>query len=135
MKKSNLPQDNICTFEGAKKALYVTRDDGSYEIEQSSGWEIEELATMQAVEEFKRLEHEAYERYEKQERSSLEVWMYRRRMTLKTLSECTGFWRICIKRDFNYNRFLKLKPSRLAVYADVFDITQSELLKPTKLEE
>jgi len=76
MKKSDLPQDNICTFEGAKKALYVTRDDGSYEIEQSSGWEIEELATMQAVEEFKRLEHEAYERYEKQERSSLEVWMY-----------------------------------------------------------
>ncbi len=135
MKKNDTPQDNICTYGGAKKALYISNDDGSYDIEQSSGWEIEELATMQAVEEFNRLENEAYERYEKQERSPLEVWMYRRRMTLKTLSECTGFWRICIKRDFNYKHFLKLKPSKLAVYADVFDITQSDLLAPTKLKK
>ncbi|MBN2768614.1 MAG: hypothetical protein JXQ68_05885 [Campylobacterales bacterium] len=135
MKKNDTPQDNICTHRGVKKALYISNDDGSYDIEPSSGWEIEELATMQAVEEFKRLEKEAFEQYIKQEKSPLEVWMYKRRMTLKTLSECTGFWQISIKRDFKYKRFLRLKPSRLAVYADVFDITQSELLDPTKLEQ
>ena len=135
MKKSDTPQDNICTFEGVKKALYVANDDGSYEIEESSGWKIEEFATMQAVKEFKRLEKEAFARYRKKERSPIEVWMYRRRMTLKTLSECTGFWRISIKRDFNHNRFLKLRSKRLAVYANVFDISQSELLKPMKLEQ
>lgn len=130
MREEEAPQDNISIYRGGRKALYASRANGEYTVTPSSGWAIEEMATMQAVEEFQRLEREAYEGFLEQRTSALGVWMNRRRMSLKTLSECSGFWQWSIKRHLNYAVFASLSPKKIAIYCDVLDVTPDELFDP-----
>ncbi len=129
MKRDDAPQDNIAMYHGGRKALYVA-DEGKFEITQSSGWSVEEMATLQAVDEFVRLEYEAYEGFVEGKLSPLGVWMYRRRMSIATLSQCTGFWQWSIKRHLKPDIFKRLSSPKIALYCDIFDITAEELLNP-----
>lgn len=130
MREEEIPQDNISIYHGAKKALYASRSSGEYAITPSSGWKIEEMATLQAVDEFRRLEHEAYADFLKQHASPLTVWMYRRRMSLQTLCECSGMWQWKVKRHLKYDLFTKLNPKTIGLYCDLLDITEDELYHP-----
>jgi hypothetical protein len=130
MKKEEAPQDNISMYKGEKKALYASGDEGRFEITQSSGWSVEEIATLQAVEEFERLEAAAYREFKEGNASPLGVWMYRRRMSLATLSQCTGFWEWSVKRHCKLDTFKGLSSQKIALYCDVFDITSEELYNP-----
>jgi len=130
MKKEEAPQDNIAMYQGGRKALYAVADEGKFEITKSSGWSVEEMATLQAVDEFGRLEREAYRGLCEGELSPIGVWMYRRRMSLATLSQCTGFWQWNIKRHLKSNIFKTLSPKKILLYCDVFDITPEELRNP-----
>jgi hypothetical protein len=130
MREEDAPQDNIAIYQGVKKALYTMRENGEYKVTPSSGWAIEEMATLQAVEEFNRLEREAYQGFLEKRISPLGVWMNRRRMSLSTLSECSGFWQWSIKRHLNYATFASLNPKKLAIYCDVLDVTPDELFDP-----
>ncbi len=130
MKKSDAPQDDIEMYHGGRKALYTLADEGIFEITQSSGWNVEEAATLQAVDEFKRLEREAYEGFKEGKLSPLGVWMYRHRMSLATLSQCTGFWQWQVKRHLKQNVFNMLSVKKYAVYCDVLDLTLEELHHP-----
>ena len=125
-----MPQDNIEMYHGGKKALYTLGDEGVFEIAQSSGWNVEEAATLQAVEEFERLENEAYHDFSAGIVSGLAVWMNRRRMSLATLSQCTGFWQWTIKRHLKPAIFAKLSTSKLQRYCEVLDVSMDELLNP-----
>ncbi|MEJ2489964.1 MAG: BtrH N-terminal domain-containing protein [Sulfurovaceae bacterium] len=102
MKQTEVPQDNIHTFNGERKALYAFNDNDECVITPSSGWSVEEMATMQAVEEFKRLEKEAYEGFLNQDVSPLAVWMYRRRMSILTLASCMGYWQWKVRSHLKY---------------------------------
>lgn len=130
MREEEAPQDNISIYRGGRKALYAAKASGEYTVTPSSGWEIEEMATLQAVEEFNRLELEAYEGFLEKRISPLGVWMNRRRMSLKTLSECSGFWQWSIKRHLNYGHFASLNPKKIDIYCEVFDINRDELFNP-----
>lgn len=130
MKKSEAPQDNIAMYDGGKKALYALGDAGNFEVTQSSGWSVEELATLQAVDEFKRLECEAYEGFVAHAISPIGVWMYRKRMSLATLSQCTGFWQWTIKRHLSPTIFKRLSDQKIARYCQALDITPDELYHP-----
>lgn len=130
MKKEDAPQDNIAIYEGGRKALYAVADEGKFEITQSSGWNVEEMATLQAVDEFVRLEREAYQGFVEGKLSPLGVWMYRRRMSIATLSQCTGFWQWNTNRHLKSNIFKSLSPKKIALYCDVLDITPEELHHP-----
>lgn len=130
MREDEIPQDNISIYRGGRKALYAAGENGEYKVTPSSGWAIEEMATLQAVEEFERLEREAYQGFLDKRISPLGVWMNRRRMSLKTLSECSGFWQWSIKRHLDYATFASLKPKKLAIYCDVLDVTMDELVDP-----
>lgn len=130
MKKEEAPQDNIAMYQGGRKALYAVADEGKFEITQSSGWNVEESATLQAVDEFERLEREAYRGFQEGSLSPLGVWMYRCRMSLATLSQCTGFWEWSIKRHLKSDVFKGLSSQKIALYCDVFDITSEELYNP-----
>lgn len=130
MKKDDAPQDNIAMYHGGRKALYAVADEGKFEITQSSGWNVEEVATLQAIDEFQRLEVEAYKAFQEGKLSPLGVWMYRRRMNLATLSQCTGFWQWSIKRHLKSDVFRGLNSQKIARYCDVFDITPEELCNP-----
>ncbi|MDD2829443.1 MAG: helix-turn-helix transcriptional regulator [Sulfuricurvum sp.] len=130
MREEEAPQDNISIYRGGKKALYAAKANGEYAVTPSSGWAIEEMATLQAVEEFNRLEREAYQGFLEKRISPLGVWMNRRRMSLKTLSECSGFWQWSIKRHLQYDTFKKLNPKTIALYCDVLDVSEEELNHP-----
>lgn len=130
MKKEDAPQDNIAMYQGGRKALYVLGDKGGFEITQSSGWSVEEMATLQAVDEFRRLEREAYKGFQEGTLSALSVWMYHRRMSLLTLSQCTGFWQWQVKRHLKADIFNALSPQKIAIYCDVLDVIPEELLNP-----
>lgn len=132
MKKEEAPQDDIAMYQGGRKALYALAEEGKFEITQSSGWNVEELATLQAVDEFHRLECEAYSGLCEGKLSPLGVWMYRRRMSLATLSQCTGFWQWRIKRHLKADVFKGLNFQKISLYCDVFDIDTETLLNPTE---
>jgi hypothetical protein len=133
MKQTEVPQDNIHTFNGERKALYAFNDNDECVITPSSGWSVEEMATMQAVEEFKRLEKEAYEGFLNQDVSPLAVWMYRRRMSILTLASCMGYWQWKVRSHLKYKNFKKLKPKVLELYTQTLDISLQQLLDPKEI--
>lgn len=130
MRENEVPQDNILIYNGVKKAIYASRENGEYTITPSSGWEIEEMATLQAVDEFRRLEREAYTDFLEHRASALAVWMYRRRMSLKTLCECSGIWQWQLKRHLKYDIFARMDFKTIKLYCDILDVTEDELYHP-----
>lgn len=134
MKYDDVPQEANEIYRGERKAVYAVGENGQYAITQSSGWKVEEIATLQAVDEFRRLEREAWESFQQRLSSPLGVWMYRRRMTLKTLSECSGFWQWQVGRHLKYTNFESLNPKKIAIYLDVLDISLEALYNPKEPE-
>ena len=129
MEAQKVPQDNNVTYHGEKRAVYATSKDGEYGVVASSGWDVEEEATKQAVAELERLADEAYSRCEAGSASPLEYHMYDKRLDLLSLSQATGLFQWRIKRHFNAKNFTKLSDKLLDRYADVMGITVSELQK------
>jgi len=130
MREEEVPQEGNKTLGGVKKALYATNKDGNYGTVASKGWEVEEIVTSQAVEEFERLAQEALERAKNGEASPLEYHMYHNRMDLALLSQTTGFFKWTIKRDFTPKIFNKMSDKRAESYASVMGISINELKSP-----
>ncbi|MDA3946474.1 MAG: hypothetical protein PF439_07325 [Helicobacteraceae bacterium] len=128
MEINSVPQDNSTIYNGQKRALYATSQDGEYGVVASSGWDVEEEATMQAVVELERLAEEAYEACVDGVISPLEFHMYSKRLDLLSLSQATGLFQWRIKRHFKPAVFAKLSDKILARYADVMGVT-IEMLK------
>ena len=133
MKEQEVPQDNNSIYRGQKRAVYATRNDGEYGVVTSSGWDVEEEATQQAVAELERLADEAYHLYQQGEASPLAYHMYTKRLDLLSLAQATGLFQWRIKRHFKPTVFAKLADKVLLRYADVMGITITQLKTvPTK---
>ncbi len=52
MKISEVPQDDIKTLHGMKKALYAVDDQGYYARTTTRGWEAEEVVLNQVIDDF-----------------------------------------------------------------------------------
>lgn len=127
MNESQVPQDNIAIYEGHKKVVYAQNASGEYCLTQSSGWSVEEEATMQAVEELQRLAQEARLEVEAGVKSPLYFHMYDKRMDMDILSQCMGIMKWRLKRHFKPSVFAKLRKSIIERYADAFGITVDEV--------
>jgi len=127
MRYDEVPQEQNKTLAGNKKAVYATDKDGAYNTVASDGWEVEEIVTSQAVEEFERLAQESLQRTQEGKASVLEYHMYKNRMDLPLLAQTTGFFKWTIKRDFKVEKFNNISASRATTYADVLGITVDEL--------
>lgn len=127
MKEQEVPQDDNSIYKGQKRAVYATGKDGEYGVVASSGWDVEEEATLQAVAELERLSDEAYDACADGEISSLEFHMYSKRLDLLSLSQATGLFQWRIKRHFKPAVFSKLSDTMLERYADVMGIAIEEL--------
>ncbi len=132
MEESKVPQDNIVTYANNRKAMYATDNSGHYNVVASSGWEVEEEATMQAVHELDRLASEAYQRVLQGEKSALYFHMYNCRMDLQVLSESTGLFKWRIKRHFRPSVFHNLPENILKRYESALGISPEELCKLPK---
>ncbi len=127
MEIDKVPQDNNSIYRGAKRAIYATDVNGEYSVVASSGWEVEEEATQQAVAELVRLADEAYAACERGELSPLPFHMYDKRLDLLALSQATGLFQWRIKRHFKPAVFAKLPAKMLSRYGDVMGVSNDEL--------
>ncbi len=127
MEQNNVPQDNITTYANNKKAMYATDSSGSYNVVASSGWKIEEEATMQAVRDLERLADNARMQVLEGEKSPLYFHMYDCRMDLQVLSESTGLFKWRIKRHFKPSVFRNLPKNMLERYENALGITTNTL--------
>jgi hypothetical protein len=124
---NNVPQDNSSTYANNKKAIYAKDKDGSVKVVGSSGWEVEEIATKQVLEDLEDSALKAYCEVKKGLKSPLYYYMYAIRMDLQILADSTGFFQWTIKKDFKPEIFAKIKDKRLSVYAEVLGKTNEEL--------
>lgn len=127
MRVDEVPQDKSKTYAGHKKLLYAQAGDGRYTGVQSSGWEIEEAATCDAVAEYERLAAEALEEVRAGKKSPLYYHMYNSRMEPLLLSQMSGYWRWRVRRHFSPKHFARLPDAILQRYADAMDISLAEL--------
>lgn len=118
---NDIPQDNSKIFRGQKKVIYATRN-GNYESGTTSGWDDEEFATQQAVEELKQQTEQALQAVKNGEKSPLYYLMYKYRFDEQSLAQATGFWQWQIRRHCKPEVWVKLSEKKLEKYAGVFGV-------------
>lgn len=129
MRRDEVPQDPVAHYAKVRKAIYAVDERGGYGTVVSSGWQVEALATNDAVAEFERLASAARARVEAGEASPLEYHMYARRMDLPTLAQSTGLWRWRVRRHLKPRVFARLSPDLLQRHADALGISVDELTR------
>ncbi|QBQ64748.1 hypothetical protein EXH44_06645 [Actinobacillus indolicus] len=117
----DIPQDNSKIFRGQKKIIYATRN-GNYESGTTSGWDDEEFATQQAVEELNQQTEQALQAVKNGEKSLLYYLMYKYRFDEQSLAQATGFWQWQIRRHCKPEVWAKLSQKKLENYAGVFGV-------------
>jgi len=129
MRDRDVPQEGSATLDGRRKAVYAVAEDGKLRIVPSTGWEVEEIVTRQAVEDLERRAEAARARVLAGETSPLEYHMYRARMDVTLLSQSTGLWGWRVRRHFRPRVFERL-PRRLRLrYAEALGIALETLGK------
>lgn len=123
----NVPQDESSTYANNKKAIYAKDENGAVKVVGSSGWEVEETVTKQALQDLEDSAMEAYCEVKNGTKSPLYYYMYAVRMDLQVLADSTGFFKWTINRDFDPKRYAKTSDKRLAVYADAMGKTAEQL--------
>ena len=134
MELKNVPQDDSATYGKMKKAVYAKNEDGSIKSVSSSGWEVEETVTQQAIDDIEQSKREALEEVNSGEKSTLYYYMFERRMDVALLSQATGFFQWTIKKDFNPTVFEKINEKRLLIYCDALGKNLEDIKKLPKGE-
>lgn len=130
----NVPQDNSSTYAKMKKAIYASTEDGKIQSIGSSGWDVEEVVTRQAIDDLDESRIEAYNLVMKGEMSPLYYHMYEARMDLIVLSQSTGFFKWTIKKDFNPANFKNISEKRALVYCEALGKSLDEIKELPKAE-
>ena len=127
MKLKDVPQHNSANYESQLRAVYAQDEQGRMVVTTTNGWDVEELVTQQAVDEFARCAREARQRHAHGEASTLEVHMHRLRMDVPTLAQATGLWQWRVRRHLQLAHFSRLKPALLARYAEAMGMSPQQL--------
>jgi hypothetical protein len=127
MKISEVPQDDIKTMQGAKKALYAVDDRGEYTRTATRGWEAEEIVLTQVIDDFEAKARAAAARVGRGETSPIEYFMNKKWMDPLTLDQTMWLYRWQVKRHFKPGVFKKLDGRTLAEYALLFGVSAETL--------
>jgi hypothetical protein len=127
MRETDVPQEGNVTLDGHRKAVYARAADGRVQLVESAGWEVEEIVTRQAIDEFVQLAEQARQHALADKVSPLAYHMYRARMDEALLAQSTGLWRWRIRRHFRPEIFRGLSLSLLQRYADALGIRVDQL--------
>lgn len=122
-----MPQEGNATLGGHRKLMYARGADGRMKTVTSRGWDVEELVTRQAVDEFDRLATHAWREAESGIASPLRYHMYRARMDDSLLAQATGLWRWQVRRHLRLARVDQLRPSVQQRYARALGLSVSAL--------
>ena len=128
MKISEVPQDDVKTMQGERKALYAVDDQGNYTKTTTKGWEVEEIVLVQVIGDFEEKAGEAATRVRNGETSPIEYFMYKNWMDSMTLAQAMGLYRWQVKRHFKPGVFKKLDDRILSEYARIFRVSVDALV-------
>jgi hypothetical protein len=134
MKKDELPQDQGALGKITGEVCYVVDESGNYTTRLSNGWEIKSSALEVAWKDVEQRIQEAHKKVLQKEASPILFFMELRVMDVGIVAAYTGFWKWQVKRHLKYGVFQKLSPSKLAKYAELFEVSQEEL-KTMKVDE
>lgn len=127
MKKEDVPQQADSIYEGIKKVIYATNQEGELVLEQSAGWEPETVVLKQAVGEVNRLAQQALQRVHAGISSPLDYHMYAQRMDIPMLAHAAGHYQWTVKRHCKPAPFARLSEAKLANYAHTLGISVETL--------
>lgn len=128
MNITDIPQDDIVTLKGLRKAFYATDNNGRYQTSPTSGWHVEETALLHVINDYSSMAQKACERIRQGKDSPIPYFMLVRYMDTFTLAQAMGLpvWKV--KRDCKASVFKKLKPERIAEYARILRIELDTLV-------
>ncbi len=128
MKKEEVPQDQSnLSKSNIKELIYATDVNGNYTTELSSGWEPKTIALNNSLEEINERIAIANEQVKNGQASPIVYFMEKSRMEVNVLASYVDKWQWQVKRHFKPQVFAKLNDIMLQKYADVFNISISEL--------
>lgn len=128
MKKSEVPQDNSSLESKSFKELcYAVDENGEYTTAQSTGWTPKTIALDNAIEDINERVEDAKKRVLNIQTSPIEYYMELHKMDLNILASYVGMWKWRVKRHFKPNVFKRLSKKTLQKYADVFEISVTQL--------
>lgn len=127
MQKKDIPQDPSALVNYIKELCYAVGDNGTYETANSTGWDVKTNALNVAWQDIEKRIIDAKQKVEKGEASPILFFMELRLMDLGIVAAYTGFWKWTIKRHMKPNVFKRLSNSQLQKYADVFEISITDL--------
>lgn len=130
MKKNEVPQDKS-NLESAnfRELCYAVDENGHYTTENSTGWEPKTIALNNALDEIKERIEAAKKKVLNNQTSPIEYYMEVHKMDVPILASYVGFFQWQVKRHFKPKIFKKLPLKKLQKYANVFEITVSQLKK------
>ncbi|MEJ2480549.1 MAG: hypothetical protein P8Y78_10315 [Acidihalobacter sp.] len=122
MKKNEVPQYANPLLGGERKAVYAVDEKGEIGAVATAGWEVEEIITGLALDDFREHAEEALARARRGETAPLEYHMYACRMDLQTLAQSAGLARWRVRRHLKPKVFAELSPTLLARYAEALGV-------------
>jgi hypothetical protein len=131
MKISEVPQDDIKTMRGERKALYAVDEQGRYTQTTTRGWEAEEIVLHQVINDFEEQAKKTALRVMHRETSPIEYFMLKNWMDPLTLAQAMGLYRWQVRRHFKPRVFNKLRDKTLMEYARIFRVSVDELKRFT----
>lgn len=124
----SVPQDAISTYAKNKKAVYATDKNGHYSVVTSTGWDVEEEVTKQALTELQRQADTAYQAVVAGKKSPLYYHMYAQRMDVTVLAQSMGIFQWRVKRHFKPDTFKSLSDELITRYCDALGLSLEQLL-------
>ena len=127
MKKEAVPQDQGALGKITKEVCYATDAEGKYTTQLSEGWDVKTSALDVAWQDIGERVAAAKEKVTNKEASPLLYFMELKLMDIKVVAAYTGFWAWQIRRHLRPSVFQKLSDRRLRRYAEVFEVSVSDL--------
>ncbi len=134
MQEKDVPQENGLN-EGVREITYAVAEDGRYVLIQSAGWEPKTVVNDQAWEVISEEIMEQIQMIRAGKRSPVAYHMARNLMTPALLASYMGLFRWQVRRHLNPRVFKRLSPEILQRYADVFNISVSQLHEVPEITE
>jgi hypothetical protein len=128
MKKQEVPQDHGLTEGLPIDICYALDENGNYVKVVSSGWQPKTDAMLQAWEVINDKIEEVRQQVLSGELSPIAYFMEKSLMDVKLLADYTGFSKRKVRKHLQPGHFIKLEDTKLARYAEVFEI-EVEVLK------
>jgi hypothetical protein len=127
MKKDEIPQDPSVLDKFTKEVCYAVDESGKYVTQLSRGWEVKASALGITWEEIEKKVSILKVKVLNGELSPIPYYIELRVMDLNIVSAYTGFWKWTIKRHFKPSVFKTLSEKKLKQYAELFEVSVSEL--------